>query len=85
MRVSIIVATALLVAGLALAGAAEAIIIDGCVIGFVPAEQFVRVNVASVGNPDDRPNPCAVAVTVFDIEGGVLKATRLAVGNVPAI
>src|SRR5262249_34651092 len=77
----IIVVAVLVVAGLALAGAAEAIVIEGGSIGFVPREQFVRVNVASFEDPDYRPNPCTVAVTVFDVEGGVLKATRLAVGN----
>ena len=50
-------------------------------IGFVPREQFVRINVASFTDPDQRPNSCNVAITVFDVDGGALKATRLAVGN----
>ena len=43
--------------------------------------QFVRVNVANVGDPDQAPNPCAAQVRFFDDADAVVRQERFSVAN----
>lgn len=43
-------------------------------IGFVPAAQFVQVNVSNYGDPEDRPAPCHPRAAFIDTEGACSRA-----------
>jgi len=50
-------------------------------LGFLPAAQFVQVNISSYEDPDLRPAPCHARVAFIDSEGSVLKSGELSVDN----